>query len=326
MPLLTRRQFFAAVGTWALGGAASTRLERALALSPVTLESVPIYLTFDDGVETDLALGKTGPTIDVLDLLDARGVKATFFVHGHNTGLAEGGVLARMIRTGHRVGNHSFQQGGVTVDENPTPMYMAQQYLDTEVCIRDALAPYPDELDTYLSPAHPHLFRRPGGGYDNPDGNLFLLPDGGYWESFQYDPYLAAYRGILDWLKGVYDYSGWHISPLPLWAEIDTPEEVVWWTVSAPNGLDNYLHPLPEEQPNATSRAALDGVIILLHDPDPRVLKALPSVLDALDERGAVYHVLPRPVDQPNHYTIGIGRPPEVVIPPGAFVDFVSIP
>jgi peptidoglycan/xylan/chitin deacetylase (PgdA/CDA1 family) len=326
LPRLTRRQFMAAAGTWALGCAGRTRLERALASSAVTLESVPIYLTFDDGVETDLALGKTGPTIDVLDLLDKRGVKATFFVHGRNTGLAEGGVLARMIRSGHRVGNHSFQQGGVTVDENPTPVFMVQQYLDTEIRIREALTDYPDELSVYLSPEHPHLYRRPGGGYDDPNGNLFLLPDGGYWELFKYDNYLAAYRGILDWLKGVYDYSGWHISPLPLWAEIDTPEEVVWWTVSAPNGLDHYLHPLPEEQPEMTSHAALDGVIILLHDPDPRVLKALPQVLDALDERGATYHVLPRPVDRPNGYTVGVGRPPDIVIPPGALVDLVPIP
>jgi peptidoglycan/xylan/chitin deacetylase (PgdA/CDA1 family) len=329
MRLLTRRQFIAATGVWAWSRAAGIsvpHLERALASSPLMLDSVPIYLTFDDGVETDLAEGKTGPTIDVLDFLDGRGVKATFFVHGRNTGPGEGGVLARMIRTGHRVGNHSFQQGGVTVSDRPTPVYMAQQYLDTEIRIREDLAPYPDELAMYLSPEHPHFYRRPGGGYDNPRGNLFLLPDDGYWDEFQYDKYLAAYQDKLDWLKGVYDYSGWHINPLPLWAEIDTPEEVVWWTVSAPEGLDNFLHPLPVDQPEATSRAALDGVIILLHDPDPRVVKALPLLLDALDARGAVYHVLPRPVDQSNSYTVGVGRPPDVVIPPGALVDLSQIP
>jgi peptidoglycan/xylan/chitin deacetylase (PgdA/CDA1 family) len=327
MPPLTRRQFIAAVGTWALSRAARidvSRLEDALAALPVSLTSVPIYLTFDDGVETDLAEGKTGATIDVLDTLDARGVKATFFLHGRNTGDAEGGVVARMIRTGHHVGNHAFQQGGMTVGEKPTPAYMAQQYLDTEVRIREVLAPFPDALDAYL--AQPHLFRRPGGGYDSPNGNLFLMPDNGYWEEFQYDRLLAAYQGMLDWLKGVYDYSGWHISPLPLWADVETPEQVVWWTVSAPDGLDNFLHPAPDDQPEATSRAALEGVIILLHDPDPRVVKALPAVLDALDERGAVYDVLPRPVDQPNHYTVGIGRPPDLVIPPGALVDLAQIP
>jgi peptidoglycan/xylan/chitin deacetylase (PgdA/CDA1 family) len=330
MPLLlTRRQFIAAAGAWAFSRAAGIRLprlERALAASPVTLESVPIYLTFDDGVETELAEGKTGPTIDVLDTLDARGVQATFFVHGRNTGQAEGGVLARMIRTGHRVGNHSFTQGGVTVADNPTPVFMAQQYLDTEFRIREVLEPYPDALDSYLSPAHPHLFRRPGGGYDAAGGNLFLLPDSGYWELFKYDDYLAAYRGMLGWLAGVYDYSGWHISPLPLWAEVETPEQVVWWTVSAPNGLDHYLRPLPDEQPEATSSAALEGVIILLHDPDLRVVKALPLLLDALDARGATYHVLPRPVDRPNSYTVGIGRPPDVVMPSGALVDLIPIP
>jgi peptidoglycan/xylan/chitin deacetylase (PgdA/CDA1 family) len=170
------------------------------------------------------------------------------------------------------------------------------------------------------------LFRRPGGGYDNPNGNLFLMPDSGYWRAFQYDRYLAAYWGILDWLKGVYDYSGWHISPLPLWSDVEAPEQVVWWMVSAPDGLDSFLHPAPDDHPEATSRAALDGVIILLHDPDPRVVKALPAVLDALDERGAVYKVLPRPVDQPNHYTVGIGRSPDMVMAPGALVDLAQIP
>ncbi len=322
--MLTRRQFIAITAAWTLSrGIDAARLKRALAVLPESLASVPIYLTFDDGVETDLAQGKTGATLDVLDMLNARGIKATFFLHGRNTGDGEGEVVARMIRTGHRVGNHAFQQGGMTVDEKPTPAYMAQQYLDTEIRIREVLAPFPDELDTYL--AQPHLFRRPGGGYDNPNGNLFLLPDGGYWEEFQVDSYLAAYRGRLDWLKGVYDYSGWHISPLPLWADVETPEEVVWWTVSAPEGLDHLLHPAPD-LPEATSRAALDGVIILLHDPDPRVVKALPLVLDALDERGALYDVLPRPVDQPNRYTVGISRPSEIVIPPGALVDLAQIP
>jgi peptidoglycan/xylan/chitin deacetylase (PgdA/CDA1 family) len=290
------------------------RLERALAQSPVTLESVPIYLTFDDGVETDSAEGKTGPTIDVLTMLDERDVRATFFVHGRNTGLAEGVVLARMIREGHRVGNHLFQQGGATLADQSTPLYHAKLYLDTEIRIRDALAPYPDALDVYLSPAHPRLFRRPGGGYDNPRGNLFLLPDSGYWEQFKYDPYLAAYRPMLGWLEGVYDYSGWHISPLPLWDDIADPRRVIWWAINSPAGLDAFLRPVPVGEPPATSRAARDGIIILLHDPDPRVVEALPLLLDALDERGAAYHVLPRPVDHPNSYTVGIGRPPEVVL------------
>lgn len=317
MQQLTRRQFLATMGS-----VAGIRFMPRWTSLPVSLDSVPIYLTFDDGVETELALGKTGLTLDVLDVLDARGVKATFFVHGRNTGLNEGGVLARMIRNGHRIGNHSFQQGAMTVNESPTPAFMAQQYLDTEIRIREALAVYPGELALYLE--QPHLFRRPGGGYDHPNGNLFLLPEGGYWELFPYDSYLAAYRGILDWLNGVYDYSGWHISPLPLWAAVDTPEEVVWWTVSAPNGLDAYLQPLP--QADITSSAALEGVIILLHDPDARVLEALPLMLDALDQRGATYHVLPRPVDRPNHYTVGIGRPPEPVISPGALIDQETMP
>ncbi len=316
MTRFTRRELIAALGAWALGRAAGARtgeLERALARSTVTLDAMPIYLTFDDGVETVLARGETGATLDVLDILDARGVPATFFVQGGNTGLDEGVVLARMLRNGHRIGNHCFVHEGMRVDDAPAPAAIARQYLDTEVNIRQALEPFPDELAFYLSPDHPHLFRRPGGGYDHAEGNLFLLAEGGYRELFAYNPDLTAYRGILDWLDGVYDYSGWHVEALPLRATIDSPDQVVWWTIKGPGGLDAYRHP-PADQPDAVARAALEGVIILLHDPDPRVAEALPLLLGALTARGARYEVLPRPVDRPNRYTVGIGRPPEVVV------------
>ena len=180
--MLTRRQFILGTSAWALYRA--LRLSTCSDASATSLEHIPIYLTFDDGVETELAAGKAGMTLDVLDILDARGIPATFFVHGNNTGQDEGCVLARMLTTGHRVGNHLFHQGGATVDDRGTPSYLAQLYLDAEIRLREVLAPYPNALAHYLSPAHPHLFRRPGGGYDNPRGNLFLLPDSGYWVYF----------------------------------------------------------------------------------------------------------------------------------------------
>jgi peptidoglycan/xylan/chitin deacetylase (PgdA/CDA1 family) len=308
---LTRRQFIAALGTLTLAPLIGWRRTAA---QP---DSLPIYLTFDDGIETDQAQGLSGPTLDVLDILEERGTLATFFIHGRNTGLEEGGVLARMIAAGHRVGNHLFHQGGALLADRQPPDYLARLFLDTELRIREALKPYPDALATYTAPDYQHVFRRPGGGYDSPNGNRFLMPDGGFWDDFKSDPYLAAYRDYLGWLKGVYDYSGWHVNPLPMNREINTPEEVVWWALHGPFGVDIYRHPDPDKYPGATTQAALDGLIILLHDPDLRVVAALPMLLDELDARGAVYHVLPRPMDLPNRYTVGIDRPLEIVYPPG---------
>lgn len=325
MPLhpLTRRQFVTAVGT--LGAHWFTHRSRSAHArgAAATLGHVPVYLTFDDGVETEGAKGERGPTLDVLDLLDERGIPATFFVHGRNTGDAEGGVLARMLRVRHRIGNHLFHQGGATLDARPAPSYLARLYLETELRIREVLAPYPDALALFL--AQPRLFRRPGGGYDSAEGNLFLLAGSGCWESFPYDPALAAYRHLLGWLRDVYDYSGWHINPLPLWAQRADPDVVVWRAIDGPGGLRSLLQPSPDK-PHLVAQCVQQGVIILLHDPDPRVATALPALLDALDAFGATYHALPRPGDLPNRYTVGIARPEPLVIARESYRDVASIP
>lgn len=59
-----------------------------------------VALTFDDG--PDLAT-----TPRVLDILDAHGIRATFFVHGERVESDEArALLARMTASGHTVGNH----------------------------------------------------------------------------------------------------------------------------------------------------------------------------------------------------------------------------
>lgn len=286
-------------------------------------DTVPVYLTFDDGIETDEGKGKRGPTLDVLDILDARGIRATFFVHGRNTGNAEGNVLARMIRKGHHIGNHLVQQGGVTLKDPSRPAYVARMFLETEQRIRQALAPFPDALTRYEG--QPRLFRRPGGGYDSAAGNLFLLPDSGYWKLFQYDRELAAYRHLLPWLEGVYDYSGWHIAIPPLHQINTDPASLVAWAVEGPGGFRSLVQPRAD-RPELTTQEALDGLVILLHDPDPRVAALLPALLDALEPFRVTYHVLPRPCDQPNQYTVGVGRSPHLVFVPGRVRERCPIP
>lgn len=64
-----------------------------------------VALTFDDGPNAIL-------TGELLDLLDWRGVKATFFLNGDNQGLItdEGKAqhVVRMIESGHHVGSHGW--------------------------------------------------------------------------------------------------------------------------------------------------------------------------------------------------------------------------
>jgi peptidoglycan-N-acetylglucosamine deacetylase len=59
----------------------------------------PPRLTFDDGPGTD--------TETLLDVLDRADVSATFFLVGERVA-AKPGVLERLVRAGHQLGNHSW--------------------------------------------------------------------------------------------------------------------------------------------------------------------------------------------------------------------------
>lgn len=59
-----------------------------------------LYLTFDDGPVP-------GPTEFVLDTLERYALKATFFCIGNNISKYRE-IFQRIIREGHRVGNHTF--------------------------------------------------------------------------------------------------------------------------------------------------------------------------------------------------------------------------
>ncbi|MEI9899991.1 MAG: polysaccharide deacetylase family protein [Hyphomicrobium sp.] len=59
-----------------------------------------VALTFDDGPSAEW-------TPKVLDILKAKGVKATFFVIGEN-GEANPGLVQRVLAEGHEIGNHTF--------------------------------------------------------------------------------------------------------------------------------------------------------------------------------------------------------------------------
>ena len=70
------------------------------AIRRITTEESSLFLTFDDGPDSTT-------TPRVLDVLARHDAKATFFVVARNA-CANRALMARIIRAGHTIGNHSF--------------------------------------------------------------------------------------------------------------------------------------------------------------------------------------------------------------------------
>jgi peptidoglycan/xylan/chitin deacetylase (PgdA/CDA1 family) len=102
-----------------------------------------IALTFDDGPDPEL-------TPQVLDILDAYGVRATFFVVGSKIDGNEH-IIKRMVDEGHSVQNHTWDHPYLTELANDE---IEQQIQETSAAIERAGAPSP----MYLRP--------PYGDYD----------------------------------------------------------------------------------------------------------------------------------------------------------------
>lgn len=101
-----------------------------------------VALTFDDGPAPEVR--------DLLDTLDAKNVKATFFLIGAQ--IVEDPVDARrIVNAGHQVGNHSWSHARMVLK---TPSFYARQIEDTDRQIRnlgyrgeiDFRAPYGKKL------------------------------------------------------------------------------------------------------------------------------------------------------------------------------------
>ncbi len=109
-----------------------------------------ILLTFDDGPRLDT-------TPQVLDLLDAHGLKAVFFVNGWRfQGKSEGANKARallreMLRRGHVVGNHTVHHFFLCGKKGPK--IAAQEIEENATLIEEAIG------------MRPPLFRTPYGAH-----------------------------------------------------------------------------------------------------------------------------------------------------------------
>ncbi|MGI8431000.1 MAG: polysaccharide deacetylase family protein [Chthoniobacterales bacterium] len=80
--------------------AAGTPASAAISYSAVHVDGPYIAMTFDDGPSEKL-------TPDLLDILKAHHLHATFFVIGQNVARAPE-ILQRAVREGHEIGNHSW--------------------------------------------------------------------------------------------------------------------------------------------------------------------------------------------------------------------------
>lgn len=101
------------------------------------------FLTFDDGPSSN--------TNQILDILNERGIKATFFVLGSNVE-KNPEMVKRMYDEGHFIANHGYSHVYETIYQSPQTVL--DEYNKCNQMVRDAIGE-----QEYNS----HLFRFPGG-------------------------------------------------------------------------------------------------------------------------------------------------------------------
>jgi peptidoglycan-N-acetylglucosamine deacetylase len=167
-----------------------------------------IALTFDDG--------PSSYTSQILDVLKANGVHATFFEIGQNTA-GRGDVMRRILREGSVIGNHSWNHaslaggaGGQLSSTNAairratgyTPCVFRPPYgASSSLLVGQARSA---GMDTILWDVDPRDWARPGSGAivsnvlgNTHNGSIVLSHDGGGPR----DQTVAAYRTIVPTLK-----------------------------------------------------------------------------------------------------------------------------
>ena len=303
---LSRRDFLKTLGGLGLGAIALSagglpRLIRALGTIDPSPYPFDLYLTFDNGPFSSRDF-QSGPTDKVLNTLRDKQAHGTFFLHGIHVSDWEGPTLVRYLHEGHAIGNHLWAQPGNLVENNTPIGVLAEQYLVSELRIRERLK-LTDEAAYQQYMAQPKLYRRTGG---NNGVTSFLKPKN--QAVLKYDKNVAAFRDKLNWLVGVYDYSGWHVNSGDTISASVAPQtsgEELLFTLNGGHayyGVNDFIHPYSVE--------AGQGLIILMHDQDANTYTMLPDLVDALRGLGANFRSLPRPIDRPNSTTVGIAYKP----------------
>lgn len=199
-----------------------------------------LALTFDDG--------PSAYTGELLDVLAANGVKATFFVVGTRVQY-HAGIMERMAREGHVIANHSFTHSrlGRRYAENP-------ELLLTQIgTTHTAIAPF-------LRPGQGLYFRAPYGAWRR-----------AHAEFLNQDPALKYYVGPIFWDIGgqvTYDDEG------------NLRQAADWdcWTqdLSAEQCGEGYLREIKRKK----------GGIVLMHDIRQRSVWMVAQVLPKLIAEG----------------------------------------
>jgi peptidoglycan/xylan/chitin deacetylase (PgdA/CDA1 family) len=229
-----------------------------------------VYLTFDDGPSSTV-------TPQVLDILAQYGVKGTFFLHGSRIKGNEA-IVQRILREGHAIGNHLWQQEGLTNASGETDAQLRASWQKTENEILRALGP--DLSKVYL--AQPvRLVRQPGGA-----ARPFPVPEG--------VPAITY-----NWHVSSGDSAPWNPGPN------DPPERP--WNYVYGNVVLSWFQPYRYYSVYDYG----DGCIILMHDVAPVLPVALPYIIEDLQRNGASFGVLPRPGDQPGTMPVLISAPPD---------------
>ena len=128
-------------------------------LEPYYEEST-VYLTFDDGPDDKI-------TPQILDILKAEGVKATFYVCG-NMVEANPNVLRRIFNEGHAIGNHSYNHRYEELYKSPWGFM--EQIIQTDIAIKNVIG------------VRPFIIRAPGGVGMFNENYWTMIEDCGYVE------------------------------------------------------------------------------------------------------------------------------------------------
>jgi peptidoglycan/xylan/chitin deacetylase (PgdA/CDA1 family) len=235
-----------------------------------------VYLTFDDGPSSTV-------TPAILDILAEYDAKATFFLHGHRIAGNEA-IIQRMIREGHAIGNHLWEQNGLTNASGATDAELAASWQRTEDAIVAALGP---ELAAVYYQQPVFLIRQPGGS-----ARPFPVPDG--IQAITYN-----------WHVSSGDSAPWDPGP-------DAPAERPWNYVYG-NVVLSWFDPHRYYSVYEYG----DGAIILMHDVAPVLVEALPYILEDLIANHASFGTLPRPGDEAGTMPVLVGAPPDWYIAHG---------
>jgi peptidoglycan/xylan/chitin deacetylase (PgdA/CDA1 family) len=229
---------------------------------PINAEpaALDVYLALD-------AASNGGLTGLLPDILRDFGATATIFIRGAALQGADGAILRRYIDEGHAVGITLRAHSTNTARDAMLPVQLAYNWFLAEDRIQEVLR-QTDSTAFERYAAQPRLFRDSNGS----ELAEFLAPD--FIEKYERNPVFKQFQNRVPLLRGVYDYSGLHPRMNALVAE-------------------------PERFGHALEHAG-HGLILGGDAHDESLGETLPRLLRTLRDRGARFHSLPRPVDQPN--------------------------